>query len=111
MEGDDLQADLQSVSKALDWMSRNVDALSQAVADRQHMENWIKVVEAQEKARNKSEPAHAQERDARASAAYGTALEAFRDASRREQKLRYTWQLCQTVIDVFRTKSANERRV
>jgi len=108
---EDFDADESSVRKVMGWMSRNTTALGQAVANRQHTEAYIKVVEAQEKAKHKDEAAHAQEREARTSEAYHLALEAFRDASATEQKLRYTWDFCETVIDVWRTKCANERKI
>lgn len=99
------------VERALNWMSTNVGALSQAIANRQHVEQWIKTVEAEQKSLHKSDAAHVQEREARASQEYRDALDAFQDAVKIEQKLRYTWQLADTVIDVWRTKAANERRV
>jgi len=100
-----------SVARAMGWQSVNSNELGQSVADRQHAEQWIKVVEAQEKAKLKGEPANVQEREARCSEAYRLALEAYRDASAHEQKLRYTWEFAQTVADVWRTKCANERKV
>jgi hypothetical protein len=110
--GDDRFAATEEASeRALAWMSRNTGALAQAIANRQHTEQWIKAVEAMEKSKSATEAAHVQEREARASDAYRDALEAFKEASKEEQKLRYTWQLCLTVIDVWRTKCANERRV
>jgi len=101
----------ETCERALSWMSKNTGALSQAIANRQHTEAWIKAVEAIEKAKHGGEPAHVQEREARASPAFKGALEAYRDASVEEQRLRYTWQLAMTVLDVWRTKCANERRV
>jgi type II secretory pathway component HofQ len=105
-----LAATEEMVERALGWQSSNVAALAQAIANKQHVEQWIKVVEAQEKAKHKEEAAHVQEREARASAPYQAALEAFRDAVREEQRLRYTWQLTETVVEVWRTRCANERR-
>jgi|KBSMisStaDraftv2_1062788.scaffolds.fasta_scaffold00198_24 ribulose 1,5-bisphosphate carboxylase large subunit-like protein len=99
------------VEQALSWMGSNTGALAQAIANRQHLEQWIKSVEAEQKAKWKAEPAHVQEREARASEQYRSALGAFQTASSEEQRLRYTWTFAETVIDVFRTKCANERRV
>ena len=101
----------ETVDRALAWMSSNVAALSQAIANKQHVEQWIKVVEATEKGKWKGEPAHVQEREARASTEYKTALVAVHDAIVAEQKMRYTWEFCETVVDVWRTKCANERKV
>jgi type II secretory pathway component HofQ len=105
-----LAATEEMVERALGWQSSNVAALAQAIANKQHVEQWIKVVEAQEKSRHTTEAAHVQEREARASVPYKAALEAFRDAVREEQRLRYTWQLTETLIEVWRTKCANDRR-
>ena len=99
------------VERALGWMSSNIANMAQSISNRQHMEQWIKTVEAQEKAKRKADPAHVQEREARASDDYRIAVDAFRDASFEEQKLRYTWQFAETVIEVWRTRCANERKV
>lgn len=98
------------VDRAIAWMGVNVNALAQAIANRQHLEQWLKVVEATEKGKYREEAAHVQEREARASTAYRTALDAFKTASGEEQRLRYTWQLADTVIACWQTKSANTRR-
>jgi len=105
-----LAATEEMVERALGWQSSNVAALAQAIANKQHVEQWLKVVEAQEKAKHKEEAAHVQEREARASTPYQAAVAAFRDAVREEQRLRYTWQLTETLIEVWRTKCANDRR-
>ena len=96
--------------RALAWMSRHTGTLAQAIAKRQHTEAWIKAAEAIEKSKRGGEPAHVQEREARSSEAYRIALEGYRDASQEEQRLRYIWQLGITVIDIWRTKCANERK-
>jgi hypothetical protein len=105
-----MTVDEAAVDRAIAWMGGNVNSLAQAIANRQHMEQWLKVVEATEKAKRREEPAHVQERDARASDDYKLALEAFKTASQEEQRLRYTWQLADTVIACWQTKSANTRR-
>ena len=109
-EGEGRVVDEAMVERALGWMSRNITTLSQAIANRQHLDQWVKAVEATEKSKHKAEPAHVQEREARSSEAYKGALDVFKDCVAEEQRLRYTWQLAETVIDLFRTKCANERR-
>ena len=99
------------VERCLAWMSNNHGKLAQAIAERQHMEQYIKVVEAEQRALHAGEPAHAQERNARASQAYKDALDAYRDASKEEQRYRDLWQLADTVIEVWRTRCANERKI
>jgi len=99
------------VERCLAWMSANAAVLAQAIADRQHTEQFIKVVEAEQRTLHADQAAHVQERNARASRAYEAALEAYRDASKSEQRYRYLWQLAETVIDVWRTRCANERKI
>lgn len=110
-EDDRREVDDAAMERALGWMSKHVDDVSQAIAQRQHLEQYVKSVEAQQKSRWAGEPANVQERNARASIEYINTLEAFREASFREQKARYQWQLAQTVIDVWRTQQANHRRI
>lgn len=110
-DADRREVDDAAMERALGWMSKNIDALSEAISQRQHLEQFLKTVEAQQKAKHKGEPANVQEREARSSDEYIAVLEGFKDASRREQKLRYGWQLAQTVVDVWRTQAANQRRV
>ena len=101
----------ERMQRALGWMEDNLSALALAIAHRQHMEQWIKTVEAQEKAKHKEEPAHVQEREARASEPYRLAIEAFRDASASEQRLRFFKDYAEIVIDVWRTQCANTRKL
>jgi len=99
------------VNRCLGWMSRNVNKLAQAIADRQHLDAYCKVVEAQQRALHAGEAAHVAEREARASQQYKDALEAYRDASKEEQTMRYYWQLAETCIDIWRTRCANVRKI
>ena len=110
-DGEEMIVDEQTMQKAIGWQGRNLHSVPQAIATRQHVEAWLKVVEATEKGKWKGEPAHVQEREARASTEYKTALVAVHDAIVAEQKMRYTWEFCETVVDVWRTKCANERKV
>lgn len=110
-DADQREVDDAAMQKALGWMSNNINGISEAIAHRQHLEQYVKSVEAQQKARWADQPANVQERNARASDEYVAALDGFKEASEREQKLRYRWQLAQTVIDVWRTACANQRRV
>jgi hypothetical protein len=105
-----LEATEDTVERAMFWQQHNAKRIGEAIAQRQHLEQWLKVVEAQEKAKHKEEPAHVQEREARSSEAYRHALEAYRDASAIEQTFRFVDKFANTVIDVWRTKCANERR-
>lgn len=109
-DNDRREVDDAAMERALGWMAKHIDDLSEAIAQRQHLEQFIKSVEAQQKAKFKDSPANVQEREARASAEYIGALEAFKEASFKEQKARYQWQLAQTVVDVWRTNQANLRR-
>lgn len=105
------EVDDAAMERALGWMSKHVDDVSQAIAQRQHLEQYVKSVEAQQKMRWADAPANVQERNARGSDEYVAVLEAFKEASFREQRARYQWQLAQTVIDVWRTQQANHRRI
>jgi ribulose 1,5-bisphosphate carboxylase large subunit-like protein len=109
-DGEEMIVDEKTMQMAFGWMSRNPEALAQSIATRQHVEAWLKVVEATEKGKWKGEAANVQEREARSSEAYKLALVAVHDATAAEQKLRYTWQLCETAVDIWRTKCANERK-
>ena len=108
-EGREITED--DVNRSVGWMARNVEKLAQAIADRQHTDGYLKVVEAEQRALHAGEAAHIAEREARGSQQYKDALLAFRDASKQEQRMRYYWSLAETVIDVWRTRCANVRKV
>jgi hypothetical protein len=97
------------VERAVNWMRENVVALAQARAERQHVEAWVKVIEAEEQTIHAGEPAYAQQREARASQRYKDGLNALRDAVKAEEELKYRWQLAQTVCEIWRTMEASRR--
>ena len=95
----------------LDFIRDNARSLAQAKANRVYIEESLRTVKATEMQKHSSLSVGAQEREAYASEAYKVALEGLRTAVEAEESLRWLMVAAQAKVEVWRTMSANDRRL
>lgn len=97
------------VEKALDWLRDNAAEIGEAKAASIRTERMTKHIKALEMQRHNEMSVSAQEREAYASGAYVTALEAEATAAGEFEKLRSLREAAAMKIEAWRTASSNYR--
>ena len=97
------------VERAIDYLRDTAEPAAQARADRIYMENWVKVVLAQQMAKNAGDSLGAQERDARCSDDYKLSLDALRVAVHNDERHRFLRGAAEAKLDYWRTSEATRR--
>lgn len=97
------------IEKAVDYLRDSAVAAAQARANHEHLDDWIKVVLAQEMQKCADLPLGAQDREAKASAAYRDALLAKKQASESDYTHRFYREAAAAKIEAFRTLEATRR--
>lgn len=97
------------VQKAVDYLSESAEPLAQARADRIALEEGRKRLKAIIMSEHVKLPIAAQEREAYRDARYEMHLTGLREAVYREQKLLAMRDAAVSLIDAWRSMSANQR--
>jgi hypothetical protein len=100
----------EEVHKALDWLAQNASKAAQAHANRIQMEKARDRIKSLEMKKHDGSAA-AQEREALASDAYQTHLQGLREAIELDELYRWRRDLAYAKLDVWRSHSANTRKL
>lgn len=98
-----------NIDKVLDWLRDNAGKAAQARANRIYADEYRKSLKAIIMAEHKSKPIGAQEREAYSDPRYLAHLEAFREAVRTDEQMRWTMVAAEARIEAWRSMQANER--
>jgi len=99
------------VERAIDWLRDNASEAAQARAERIYLDEYSKALKAKLMSEHKEKPLGAQEREALASDAYTTHLEALKIAIEIDEKNRYMRAAAEAKIGAWQTQSANMRGI
>lgn len=97
--------------KCLEFIQRNAPKMAQAKANRVYIEESLRSIKSLQMQKHPGVPVSAQEREAYASAEYVTALNGLKAAVEAEEGLRWMMIAAQAKVEVWRTQSANDRRL
>lgn len=97
------------VEAAIDWLRDKASVAAKARADRVYMEAWVKTALAQEMQKQPTGSTAAQERDARCSVGYLSALQALKEAVEADEKYRFLRAAAEARIEAYRTFEATRR--
>lgn len=100
--------------KALEDIAKSAPLYAQAKADRVYLEQYRKTLKAtlmQQAMMAGHSAVIAQEREAYADPKYQTHLQGLREAVETEERLRWRMVAAEAAVEVWRTQSANERRM
>ena len=99
----------EEIELALDWLRDHAEPCAKAVAESWYMQDYRKVVKAQEMGKSNESAVGAQERHAYASEAYTKHLEATKTAIEKEQYERFMLKAADAKIEAWRTQQSNQR--
>jgi hypothetical protein len=97
------------IEAALDWLRDHAGSCAKAIAESWYMQDYRKVVKAEEMAKCNESAVNAQERHAYTSAAYKLHIELTRDAIEKEHKERFLIKAADAKIEAWRTQQSNQR--
>ena len=97
--------------KCLEFIQANAGKLAKAKAERIYIEESLRSTKSLQMQQHAGLPVSAQEREAYASGEYRTALEGLRAAVEAEESRRGMMVAAQAKGEVWRTMSANDRRL
>lgn len=97
--------------KCLEFIQANAGKLARAKAERIYIEESLRSTKSLQMQQHAGLPVSAQEREAYASDEYRTALEGLKAAVEAEESLRWMMIAAQAKVEVWRTMSANDRRM
>jgi hypothetical protein len=98
-----------NIFKCLDFLRDNAPAYAKAKADRIYLEEFRKTKKAILMSSSPSNSAAMQERDAYAHSDYQSLLEGLKEATEREENLRWMMVAAQAKIEVWRTLESSRR--
>jgi hypothetical protein len=98
-----------AVETAVDWLRDNAKAAGRARANRDHLDNYSKVVKSRLMAERLSEPLGGQERYAYSHPEYEKHLDGLRVAIEEDEAMRWLMKAAEAKIEVWRTQQANLR--
>lgn len=96
--------------KAVDFLRDNARKAAQAIANREYLDEYRKVIKAQIMREHDDKPLGAQEREAGADPRYDAHLKTLRDAVEQAEYMKWMMKAAEVKFDLWRTQSANERR-
>jgi type I site-specific restriction-modification system R (restriction) subunit len=101
----------EQVEKALDYLRDSAEEAAEARAQRSHLEDYVKSLEAilMKESDDGKTSAAIQKRNALSHTKYLEMLVALREAVKRDEKYRYMRGAAQARIDAWQTLSANYR--
>ena len=94
---------------AVDYILKNAGKFAKAKAERVYIEEYRKSLKAILTKRSLESAVNAQEREAYSHQEYIELLEGLRDATEREEKLRWDLIAAQARIDIWRSQEASNR--
>lgn len=97
--------------KCIEFIQSNAGKLARAKAERIYIEESLRSTKSLQMQQHAGLPVSAQEREAYASDEYRTALEGLKAAVEAEESLRWMMIAAQAKVEVWRTMSANDRRI
>jgi hypothetical protein len=97
------------IQKALDWLLKEAVPAANARADRLDLEEFTKVIKAEEMKKSSGSSAAAREMDALASEAYKVHLRGLKEAVAEDERYRRLAEVAQARIEVWRTLCSNAR--
>lgn len=97
------------IERALSWMVEHADRAAAARANRVWIEEYTKVVLADQMGVSDSSSAAGQERDARASQDYRNHLLAVKEAVMEDERYRLLYRTAESRIEAWRSMQANQR--
>ena len=97
------------VEAAVDWLRDNAKAAGRARANREHLDNYSKVVKSRLMGERLSEPVNAREQHAYGHSEYEKHLEGLRVAIEEDEAMRWLMKAAEAKIEVWRTEQANLR--
>ena len=97
------------VEKAVDWLRDHAEEIGTARAQRIYLEQWIKTVKATLQAEVPGASAAASEIAALASPKYLEALQAYKEAIRQDETLRFLAAAAEAKIEAWRSFEATRR--
>ena len=98
-------------SRAVDWMLQHAPRYAQAKADRVYIEGFLKSKKALLMKASGETAVAAQEREAYSHAEYIGLLDGLKAAVEAEETLRWGLVAAQARVEIWRTESANNRKV
>ena len=99
----------EDIDKALSFLRDNAEKDAVARANRLYMQEWVKVVKAQQQAMSAASSVAASEIEAMCSSAYSIALDAYKTSIELDEKARFLREAASAKIEVFRTEQATRR--
>ena len=99
----------EQIEDALDWLRDHAEPCAKAVAESWYMQDYRKVVKAQEMGKSNETLVSAQERHAYASEAYRAHLLATRTAIEKEQYERFMLKAAEAKMEAWCTQQSNQR--
>ena len=99
----------EEIDKALNFLRDNSPKIGKLKAEMEYLQEFSKVILAEEMAKSADKPVNAQERDARASERFKLNLEAIRTATEEYITLYYLMKAADTKISAWQTIQATER--
>ena len=97
--------------KCIEFIQANAGKLAKAKAERIYIEESLRSTKSLQMQQHAGMTVSAQEREAYASDEYRTALEGLKAAVEAEESLRWMMIAAQAKVEVWRTISANDRRI
>ncbi len=97
--------------KCVEFIQANAAKFAKAKAERIYIEESLRSIKALAMQHHADKPVNAQEREAYASEAYRVALDGLKVAVETEEALRWKMVAAQAKVEVWRTMSANDRRL
>ena len=95
----------RDIEKALDFLRDSAETAAQNRANRVYVEDYLKVIKAEQMAKNPDLPVNAQERNAHLSVQYITHLQAIKEAIYEDEKLRFLIDAAKAKISAWQTMS------
>jgi hypothetical protein len=93
----------RDIEKALDFLRDSAEQAAVNRSNRVHVEDYLKVIKAEQMAKYQDLPVNAQERNAHLSVEYITHLEAIKEAIYEDEKLRFLIDAAKAKISAWQT--------
>lgn len=100
---------MQDAEKAVDWLRDHAGEIGEARATRLYMEQWVKTVKATIQTENPGVSVAASEIAALASSKYMAALQAYRDAVKNDETLRFLAAAAEAKLECWRSQESTRR--
>lgn len=99
----------EDIEKALDYLRDQADVAAKAIAESWYMQDYRKVVKAEEMGKSNVEAVNAQERFAYSTDAYKEHIVATMTAIEKAEKAKFLIKAAEAKIEAWRTQQSNQR--